>query len=209
VVEAGLKLPNGMTCKEWLESQGIFELGEMINYEPTPGSFLEHCKEVELKMWNERFPEYTKWKKDIVEFYQNYGFIETYFGFRFTGYIDSKQCTNFPIPGTSFHLLLFTLIKIEQFLKKNKLKTKIIGQIHDSVILDLHKNEIVFVLTGINKIVSELSRRFKWLIVPMEIEIEMSRLKEKGGTFSEMEEFTFQEVKNGNYLNYINRKEAA
>jgi DNA polymerase-1 len=209
VVEAGLKLPNGMTCKEWLESQGIFELGEMINYEPTPGSFLEHCKEVELKMWNERFPEYTKWKKDIVEFYQNYGFIETYFGFRFTGYMDSKQCTNFPIQGTSFHLLLFTLIKIEQFLKKNKLKTKIIGQIHDSVILDLHKNEIVFVLTGINKIVSELSRRFKWLIVPMEIEIEMSRLKEKGGTFSEMEEFTFQEVKNGNYLNYINRKEAA
>lgn len=200
VVEAGLKLPNGMTCKEWLESQGIYELGEIIDYHPTPGSFMEHCKDVEEKMWNERFPEYTQWKKDIVDFYQQYGFIETYFGFRFTGYMDNKQCTNFPIQGTSFHLLLYTLVRVEQFLKKHNCKTKMIGQIHDSCILDLHRDEIQFVIAGMAKIVADLPKRFKWLIVPMEIEVELSKLKENGGNFSEMSEYTVQEVAAGKFI---------
>lgn len=204
VVEAGLRIPDGsMTVKEHLESKGIFELGEMINYEPTPGSFLEHCKEVEQRMWNERFPKYTQWKKDVVEFYQTYGFIETFFGFRFTGYMDNKQCTNFPIQSVSFHLLLFTLIKTEQFLKKNKFKAKIIGQVHDSVILNIPKNEIIAVTTGIVKIVHSLKDRFKWLIVPMDMEIEMSRTRECGGNFSQMKEFLLSEIQNNKHEKYI------
>jgi len=99
VVDAGLELPSGMTCKQWLEDKGIYELGEIDRDGPTPGSFLEHCKNVEDKMWNERFSGYTQWKSDIVDFYQEYGYIETYFGFRFQGYMDKKQCTNFPIQG--------------------------------------------------------------------------------------------------------------
>jgi uracil-DNA glycosylase family 4 len=98
-VESNLELPNGKTVKEWLAMNGIYELGEVDKSGPTHGSFLEHCKEVEDKMWNERFPEYTQWKKDIVKFYQKYGFIETFLGFRFIGYMDNKQCCNFPIQG--------------------------------------------------------------------------------------------------------------
>ncbi len=99
ITSENLELPTGILLKDHLENQGIYELGEMTKYGPTPGSFLEHCAYVEDKMWNERFPEYTQWKKDIVKFYQKYGYIETYFGFRFVGYMDSKQCCNFPIQG--------------------------------------------------------------------------------------------------------------
>ena len=194
VVEAGLKLPNGITVKKHLESKGIYELGEVEKGRPTEGSFLEHCKEVEQKMWNERFPEYTQWKEDIVEFYQRYGFIETFFGFRFQGYMDKKQCTNFPIQGTSFHLLVYTLIQVENFIRKNKLKTRLCGQVHDSIIADVHKDELSFYLNGVNNIVDGLKDRFKWLIVPMEIEAEISKTREEGGSFADMEEV--KDIKN-------------
>lgn len=189
VVEANLKLPNKISVKDHLEEQGIYELGEIDPIDgPTPGSFLEHCKEVEHRMWNERFPAYTQWKKDIVEFYQEYGYVETYFGFRFQGYMDRKQCANFPIQGTSFHLLLYTLIQVDKFIKKHKLRTKLIGQIHDSVIADVHKEELNFYLKGVHDIVSGLQNKFSWLTVPMEIEAEISQLKEDGGNFAEMKE---------------------
>ncbi len=203
VVEAGLKLVTGQTVQEWLEGKGIYELGDIVNGAPTQNSFMEHCKHVEDQMWNERFPVYTQWKKDIVEFYQKYGFIETHLGFRFQGYMNKKQCTNFPIQGTSFHLLLYTLIKVERFIKKNKLKTKLIGQIHDSIILDMPKNEIVFVITGVNNIVKNLQTVFKWLTLPMKIEIELSRLKEYGGNFAEMQEFSITEITDGSYKSYL------
>ncbi len=188
VVEAGLKLPNGMTVRSWLEDKGIYDLGEMIDGKPEEGSFLEHCKTVEEKMWNERFPEYTQWKKDIVQYYRDYGFIENHFGFRFTGYMSDNQCTNFPIQSASFHMLIYTLIEVQKFIDDNKLKTKIIGQIHDSIISDVHKDEIQFYHAGVNKIVKGLKDVFDWLIIPMEIEAEISKLREEGGNFSDMRE---------------------
>ena len=77
---------------------------------------------------------------------------------------------------------------IDKFIRKNKLRTKIIGQIHDSVIADVHKDELEFYLKNVRRIVSSLKDRFKWLIVPMEIEVEISRLREDGGNFAEMKE---------------------
>jgi DNA polymerase-1 len=188
VVEAGLKLPNGMTCKEWLEQKGIIELGEVENGQPTPGSFLEHCKSVEDKMWNKRFPQYTQWKKDIVDYYQKYGYIESLFGFKFTGYMSNNQCSNFPIQSASFHLLLYALIQVQKMIKRKKLKTKLVGQIHDSIIADVPVEELKVYHREVHKIVSGLQDVFDWLVVPMEIEVEISKTREEGGSLAEMQE---------------------
>ena len=176
ITKNNLKLPNGEFLIDHINDQGIGDLED----------FLDHCKQVEDKMWNQRFPQYSQWKKDIVKFYLKHGYIETYFGFRFRGYMDKKQCTNFPIQGTSFHLLVYTLIQVDRFIKKNKLRTRLIGQIHDSIIADVHKDELAFYLQGVKKIVDGLQDKFKWLIVPMEIEAEITKTKEEGGNFSEM-----------------------
>ncbi|MCP4373936.1 MAG: hypothetical protein GY797_38405 [Deltaproteobacteria bacterium] len=188
VIEADLELPNGMTCREWLEDKGIYELGEVEKDGPTEGSFMEHCAHVEDKMWNERFPVYTKWKEDIVDTYRDHGFIPNHFGFRFTGYMSNNQCTNFPIQSASFHMLVYTLIEVQKFIDKNNLKTKIIGQIHDSIISNVPKDEIKFYHAGVNKIVKRLKDEFEWLIIPMEIEAEISKLREDGGNFSDLRE---------------------
>lgn len=188
VIEGGLLLPDGTTCKDWLASQGIYELGEFENGRPTPGSFLEHCQKVEDKMWNQRFPDYTQWKKDIVKFYQKYGYIESLFGFKFIGYMTRNQCTNFPVQSASFHLLLYTLIETQKMIKRLKLKTKLIGQVHDSILANVPVDEVKIYHREVHKIVQSLQTKFKWLVVPMEIEAEISKTREEGGSLADMQE---------------------
>ena len=148
---------------------------------------MEHCKGVEEKMWNVRFPEYAQWKIDINEFYQNYGYIENHFGFRFVGLMNKNQCSNFPIQSASFHLLLYTLIQVSKMIKRLGLKTKICGQIHDSIISNVPKDEVQIYHYEVNQIITNLHKTFDWLIIPMEAEVEISKLREDGGNFAEME----------------------
>lgn len=203
VIDAGLELPTGQTVESWINDKGIYELGEFVNGEVTPGSFLEHCKNIEKKMWEKRFPLYSKWKKDIVEFYREYGFIENHFGFRFVGYMSDNQCCNFPIQSCSFHILVHTLIKLQKFITKNKLKTKLTGQIHDSILSSTPKEEIKIYTEGLNKIVKNLQKDFKWLPIPMKMEYEFSKTKENGGSFADMTEFSIKEIQTDKYLKHI------
>lgn len=171
-----MKLPNGGILSEHMDAMGIGELDD----------FLEHCKEAERILWEDRFPEYTKWKKDVYEKYIRDGYIESYLGFRFQGYMDRKQATNFPIQGTSFHLLVYTLIQVSREIKRLKLKSKLIMQIHDSLIASVPISEAPQYIAMVNGIVSRLHKVHTWMNVPMEIEAEVSRPLEDGGTFNEM-----------------------
>ena len=195
VIEAGLKLPTGETVEHWINNSDIYELGEVERGEPTPGSFMEHCKTVEKNMWTKRFPLYSKWKKDTVQFYQDHGFIKNHLGFRFLGYMSPNQCCNFPIQSASFHLLVHSLIKLNNFLKAHKeLGASIIGQIHDSIIINCPKKNVKRVLNKLNGIVSNLQKDFKWLPIPMEMEYELSKTKKGGGNFSDMTEISLSEI---------------
>jgi hypothetical protein len=192
VIESELELPTGQTVKSWLKEKGIYDLGEMAKDGPTPGSFMEHCAKVENKMWNERVPEYTQWKKDIVENYINYGFIENPMGFRFSGYMGKHQCCNYPIQSLAFQFLLWSLIRVQRTIKKRKLDVKLCGQIHDSGLSIVHKSCVYQYAKEVTKIVTSLYSEFSWMEIPMEIEIEIS---EVGGNFAEMTEYSLEELK--------------
>jgi hypothetical protein len=171
-------LPDGTPLIEHCRKVGIYEIED----------FIDHCKTVERDMWEVRFPIYTKWKENICKFYQKNGFIETFYGFRFTGYMDRKQCCNYPIQGTSFHNLLNVMMDVERFIWKNKLKTKIVGQIHDSIISLIPTDEIAFYHHGVSAIISSLHTRIKWLTVPMEAECAITKLGQDGGNLSKLYE---------------------
>ena len=173
-----LELPSGKLLFDHIKSKGIHDVEE----------FIEHCKSVEDRLWNEKFPVYTQWKKDITKFYHKHGYIETFLGFRFTGYMDRKQCTNFPIQGTSFHNLVYVLLETEKFIKKNNLKTKICGQIHDSIVARVPVDEIEIYHRGVSAIISTMHTKFRWLQLPMEAECSITKPREKGGNFATMYE---------------------
>jgi DNA polymerase I-like protein with 3'-5' exonuclease and polymerase domains len=167
-------LPNGLTTAQHMDNCGIGDLED----------FLMHCKDMERVMWEERFPEYTQWKKDIYDFYIKHGYIDTYLGFRFQGYMNRKHCSNYPIQSTSFHLLVYTIIQASKFIRKHKLKTKLVMQIHDSLVASVPIKEINIYAPAINSIITNLHKTFKWMNVPMQAEAEITRPFEDGGNLS-------------------------
>jgi DNA polymerase I-like protein with 3'-5' exonuclease and polymerase domains len=55
------------------------------------------------------------------------------------------------------------------------MRSKIVGQIHDSVIGDVHAKELDDYLSHIKYLVEEaLPKAFPWIIVPMKIEAEIA-----------------------------------
>ena len=171
-------LPNGKNILQHMEEVGI----------GTQEAFVEHCKEAERILWYERFPEYTQWKQDIYNFYLKHGYIENFFGFRFQGYMDRKTATNYPIQSVSFQLLVNVLIQVSKYLKKERMQSKLIVQIHDSCVASVKLNEVDKYIKYFNETVCTLHERNKWMKVPMKAEFEMSKPAEKGGNFAQMYE---------------------
>jgi DNA polymerase-1 len=136
-------------------------------------AFESHIRDVENDFWGNRFRVYADWKESLYRQYVKTGYIDTLTSFRCGGYIERNQVCNYPIQGPSFHCLLWSVIRVNRFLKKHKFKTKIVGQIHDSIILDVYPPENDDVMAELQNImVVKLKKTWDWLIVPMEIEIE-------------------------------------
>jgi DNA polymerase-1 len=165
-----------ISLKEWLRRKGIKELGECDPKKPAVKNTFEfHVQEVERDFWNNRFPIYSQWKRRFFNEYQaNLGFgMKT--GFWVGGYHKRADVINYPVQGAAFHCLLWSLIQMNKWLKRHRMKTKIIGEIHDSMILDGPESEIQDVLTQLHKIMTvDVVKHWPWIIVPLETEVDVT-----------------------------------
>jgi DNA polymerase-1 len=170
-----LTLPNGKSLYEHLKKKGINRLGECNpDKKPLPGTFEKHIQEVEYKFWNQTFKTYNQWKKLWWESYLETGGFYMLTGFYVEGIYKRNQVINYPIQGISFHFLLWSLIRLQKLLRKYKMKTIIIGQIHDSIIADVYKGELKDYLHMSKKVMTEdIRKHWKWINVPLEIEAEV------------------------------------
>ena len=73
---------------------------------------------------------------------------------------------NMPIQGTAAEMIKLAMIKIHRQMKKENLKSKLIMQIHDELLLEVHNDEIDY----ISKMVIENMRDAMKLDVPIEID---------------------------------------
>lgn len=162
--------------KDHLFSKGIKEGGEFDpDREPRKGTFEYHIKEVERVFWHERFPGYTAWKKQWYEKFKKDGGFRTVTGFWIEGPMARNAVLNYPIQGPAFHCLLWFLIQMQKWLKKNKMKTKLVGQIHDSCEGSSPPDEIQDVLNKANELVRvDLPKAFPWITAPMSIEVSVA-----------------------------------
>ena len=169
------KLPH----TKWRKGQGIdFNGGTLSDHMIAQGvksfeAFTDLLQEIESDFWKNRFPDYARWKEKHWNNYTQLGYFDLPTGFRCGGVMKRNEACNFPAQGSAFHCLLWSLIQTDGFLIKEKLDTKIIGQIHDSLILDTSDDEINYVAKKIHKIATEdLPNHWDWIIVPLEIEME-------------------------------------
>jgi hypothetical protein len=144
--------------------------------------FTSHMEKVEKNFWNRRFKVYNEWRKSWYGEYQKTGEFEMKTGFKVSGLLHKNQVINYPVQGSAFHCLLKSLIEMVSRMKG--WKSKVIGEIHDSMIIDAHPSEIDDICALAQKICTEeLPADWPWIIVPMRVEIAASEID---GNWSEM-----------------------
>jgi DNA polymerase-1 len=183
-----LETDEGVSLKKHLRSKGIKKLGECDpDIDPEEGTFIYHLKEIENDFWNNRFKVYGQWKKDWWGDFCEQGFLDTLTGFRVSGDLSRKEVINYPIQGTAFHWLLWSLIRIQKLLNKYRMRTKIIGQIHDSIVSDVYKKELRNYLEICQQVMTkDVRKHWPWIIVPLSIEAEVAPV---GGNWYEKEKY--------------------
>ena len=77
-----------------------------------------------------------------------------------------RMAINMPIQGTAAEMIKLAMIRINKDLKKNNLKSKLILQIHDELLLEVHNNEIDYV----TEMVVKHMKNAMDLDVPIEID---------------------------------------
>jgi DNA polymerase I-like protein with 3'-5' exonuclease and polymerase domains len=67
------------------------------------------------------------------------------------------------------------LIEVVKAQRRDRWDTKVIGQIHDSIVLDVNPHELDQVLKILECIMcNDVRQHWPWIIVPLEIEAELS-----------------------------------
>jgi len=62
---------------------------------------------------------------------------------------------------------------LDRIMQKEKWDTRLIGQIHDSIIMDVHPAELPHVIETAKRVAgTDLRNTWPWIIVPLDIDIE-------------------------------------
>ena len=139
----GMKLPGGIHISDHMIDNGVKSFD----------AFVEHLKGIQDHFWNDRFKVYGQWKEDWLEEYRNKGYFDLFTGFRCSGVMGKNEVINYPVQGAAFHCLLWSFIDLDHRMREEKWDTKLIGQIHDAVVLDVHPDELDYV----SKVVKEVT----------------------------------------------------
>jgi len=78
-----------------------------------------------------------------------------------------RNAINAPIQGSAADIIKIAMVNIQRWLLKEKLRTKMIMQVHDELVFDLHKEEENVVKENVSKLMQYAVH----LEVPMEVEI--------------------------------------
>lgn len=182
---------NNLACTWGKLKQGKWESGQGVEIVPefylsdlfiqngikSYSDFVSHVESIEKDFWEERFNVYKQWKDQRWREYQRDGYFDSYTGFRFSGVMSKKDVTNYPIQCSAFHCNLWSFIQVDHILWERNFDSKLIGQIHDSMILDIHPDEMKEVLKIVHNVTTKkLLKHFKWICVPMEVECEVTEV---------------------------------
>jgi len=161
----GLKTASGIPLRAHLKSVGL----------GTYAKFENHIKKVEHKFWFEKYTQYSDWKDRHYAAYCKNGYADMFTGFRCSGLMSRNDVINYVVQGAAFHCLLKTALITQEWLDRKGMKSLIIGQIHDSMIMEIHPDELIPITRKVRRIGHELSSIWPWIIIPLDIDFEVAR----------------------------------
>jgi uracil-DNA glycosylase family 4 len=148
--------------------------------------FEKHVEEIEYKFWNIQFPEYKEWREKQWYDYCKKGYIDSLTGFRYYAPMDRKTVVNYPIQGSAFHVLLWSMKESDKDFMKEGLQSEYILEIHDDQVVDcvVEEEEIVDQIIYKNSCI-KVKEHWNFIDIPLMVEKERSAID---GNWAELEE---------------------
>lgn len=173
---AGVVPGTDKTLLQVLKSKGIKRLGSCEpRQDAETGTFGRLVQDAERAMWKDRFKVYAQWKYDWWDEYQKRGYFHTHTGFTVGSPLKRNEAINNPIQGSAFHCLLWCIVEINKELRRRKMKSILVGQIHDSLIGDVVDSELDEFLAICKKVMTvRLPKAFTWICVPIAVEADVT-----------------------------------
>ena len=123
-----------------------------------------------IKLYFERYPKIDNYLKGNVEFANNNGYVKTLYGrVRHIPEVKSNNhnlrtfgervAMNMPLQGSASDIIKLAMINIHNRLKEEKLKSKMLVQVHDELVLDIYPcelEEVKQILTSVMESVVDL-----------------------------------------------------
>ena len=118
--------------------------------------------------------------KDNVEYCKEHGYIKTHYGrIRFIPEINSgnfmqrqfgeRAAMNMPLQGTASDIIKLAMIGVHRELKNRNMKSKLIIQVHDELVIDAVKEEIKEVEALIKSVMESVAKFEVKLIASTEV----------------------------------------
>ena len=130
-----------------------------------------------IKAYFEQFPSIRAYMDRVIQQAREQGFVETVLGRkRYLRDINSRNPTvrgysernaiNAPIQGTAADMIKIAMVRVADWMRQEKLRSRMILQVHDELVFDAHRDEV----DRLREKVRELMTDALPLDVPMEVE---------------------------------------
>ena len=106
--------------------------------------------------------------------YTKLGYVDLYTGFRCSGLMSKNKILNYPVQGAAFHCLLWSFIELDRIMRQEGWRSRLIGQVHDSIMFDIYPPELEMVLQITKRVTCvDLLKAWSWINVPLSIDAEV------------------------------------
>ncbi len=150
---------------------GVFGLKNRL------GITQKHAKEI-IETYFSTFKNVKQFMDDSIAFAREHGYAKTLLGRRrylrninnsnaVMRQFEERVAINMPIQGTAADMIKLAMIKIYDELKRRKAKTKMVLQVHDELVFDIHKDEV----DELTPVIRELMENALKLNVPIKVDI--------------------------------------
>lgn len=152
--------------------QSKYGLSKALNIAP-------FAAEMFIEKYFATYPKVREYMQSTISFAHENGYVETIFGRK--RYLSNdlaspnmqireaaeRAAINQPLQGTAADLIKMAMIELDKKLKENKLKSKMIMQVHDELILEIENGE----LEQVKKLTLEAMELSQPLLVPLVVDI--------------------------------------
>lgn len=126
--------------------QGAFGLADNLGISRTEAKTI-------IDNYKKQFANIQKYMDDTINFAREHGYVQTLMGrkrwlrdinsanFTVRGFAE-RNAINSPIQGTAADMIKLAMVKLHEAFKKNKVKSKMILQVHDELVFDAVKEEV-------------------------------------------------------------------